>query len=224
MVTLYRKLIVGLLAGVLLVLCGAGCQSGQSKAVRQKPREYSFWPPAPDEPRIQFLTAYNSSADLTPAQSRLDEVMYGKPQILAITKPYGVAMWQGKIYVCDVRSKGLTVLDLRSHMTKAVGVGGSIEIGRPLDISIAADGLKYVVDGDKRGICVVDAEDHPVDRFASNSLIPISVAVSGNELFVTDTTTQTVKVLDRSTGRQLRTIGGSWRRRWAVYATVGRED
>lgn len=207
MVTLHKTRTVGLLAGLLLVLCAAGCQSAQPTTVRPKPRQYTFWPAAPDEPRIQFLTAYSSSADLTPAQSRLDEVMYGKPQILAITKPAGVAMWQGKIYVCDVRSKGLTVLDLRSHVTKAAGIGGSIEIDRALDIAIAPDGLKYVVDGDKHAICVVDAEDHPVNRIASDNLNPISVAVYGNELYVTDATAQAIKVLDRSTGRQLRTIG-----------------
>ena len=134
-------------------------------------------------------------------------MMYGKREVLPITKPYGVAIWQGKIYVCDVRSRGVTVLDLQQHVVKAVGIGGAIEIGKAVDIAILPDGTKYVADTDKHAIVVIDKEDHPVVRFSSKDVDPISVAVYGNELFVVDGTGLVVKVLDRATGRYLRTIG-----------------
>lgn len=200
-----HKAFVILLAGVVLLLSGVGCQS--AKPTKQAPKQYSFWPPAPDEPRIQFLVAFNSSADVSPPQSRMDEVLYGPEQVLPITKPYGVGMWQGKIYVCDVRGAGLTVLDLRQHLAKAVGVGGTMEIGRATDIAIAPDGLKYVVDGAKHTIIVLDAADKAVGRFAPQGVNPVSDAVYGEELYVADFTGQTIRVLNRRTGEVLRSIG-----------------
>lgn len=190
----------------ILLLYGAGCQSGKPKTV-ERPREYSFWPPAPDEPRVQFLVAFNSSEDVVPPQKHMDEVMYGRQQILAIVKPYGVAMWQGKIYVCDVQSKGVTVLDLRQHIVKAVGVGGSIEIAKAVDIALAPDGMKYVVDNGNHAIVVMDQQDHPVEKYAIKDFDPLSVAVYGNELFTIDYKACKVKVLDRATGRYLRGFG-----------------
>ncbi len=200
-----KALVLGTIS-LLLVLAGTGCQSGPKKVV-EPPRTYSFWPPAPDEPRIQFLIAFNSSADVTPAQSKMDEMLYGRPQILGITKAYGVAMWQGKIYVCDVRSRGLTVLDLRQHFAKAVGVGGTMEIVKAVDIAIAPDGFKYVVDQQTKAIVVLDPEDHTVARFAPKDSQPVSVAVYGDELFMADYANRVVKVLKRTTGEVIRTIG-----------------
>lgn len=200
-----------ILAWSLAISCSwmalTGCQSAQPSVQKQQPKQYAFWPTAPDEPHIQFLRAFNSSEDVAPPQSHLDEVMYGQRQVLAIVKPYGVAVASGRIYVCDIRSRGITVLDLNQKVAKVVGVGGSIEIGKAVDIAIAPDGNRYVVDSDKKAIVVLDADDHPVDRFAVKDLNPVSVAVYQNELFVVDFTAMVVKVLDRATGRYLRTIG-----------------
>lgn len=201
-----RLLIVHALVLFAVVLATIGCQSNQPKVV-EKPREYSFWPPAPDNPHVQFLLAFNSSEDVAPPQQHMDEVMYGRRQVLAIVKPYGVAMWQGKIYVCDIRSKGLTVLDLREHVAKAVGIGGTVEIIKAVDVAVAPDGVKYVVDGTQHAIVVVDQQDHPIERFAFKDFDPISVAVYGSELFTVDYKAARVKVLDRATGRFLRSFG-----------------
>lgn len=185
--------------------CGMGCQSVPKQV--ERPREYSFWPPAPNEPRIQFLTSFNSSADVAPPQSRMNEMLYGRERILPLTKPYGVAMWEGKIYVCDVRSRGITVFDLKEHLAKAVGVGGSMEILRPVDIAVAPDGYKYIVDAGKRAVFVMDPQDHLVQQIIDKDFNPVGVAVYGDELFVSDYSEQTIKVFNRKTGVPLRKIG-----------------
>ena len=46
------------LAAALLL---AGCAS---QPVKNEPKMTSFWPPAPDEPRIQFLHSYTQSTDV----------------------------------------------------------------------------------------------------------------------------------------------------------------
>ena len=90
------------LAVTFLVLASvAGCAS-KPKPVQNKPA--AFWPPYPDEPRIQYLTSFRTNTDIAPAASGLDKLIYGKEQqdILTLKKPYGVKMWNGRVYVCDL--------------------------------------------------------------------------------------------------------------------------
>jgi tripartite motif-containing protein 71 len=78
---------------------------------------------------------------------------------------------------------------------------------QPTDIAIAPDGMKYVVDRRVGRIFVFDAEDRHVSTLGQRGLIPVGVAVRGDELFVPDFETQSVLVLDRQTGNTLRSIG-----------------
>ncbi|CAN5464498.1 hypothetical protein BH10PLA1_BH10PLA1_03220 [soil metagenome] len=188
----------------VILITATGCQTQKTVTAA---KEYSFWPSAPDEPRIQFLTAYDSSADVTESQSKFEDSIYGKADVLPITKPYGVAMWQGKIYVCDIRSKGITVLDVRQKVTRVMGASGVGEIEKAVDIAIAPDGFKYVVDAGRAVIVAFDQDDHFAAVFGPKDFNPVSVAVYKNELYVADFRGQKIKVLDRATGKQLRTIG-----------------
>ena len=38
---------------------------------------------------------------------------------------FSVRMWNGRIYICDVRGKGVTVLDLRKKQTRVMGASGT---------------------------------------------------------------------------------------------------
>jgi len=188
----------------VILLTATGCQPQKAAAVR---KEFSFWPSAPDEPRIQFLTSYVSSADLTDKQTKFEDSIYGKADVLPITKPYGVAMWKGKIYVCDIRSKGVTVLDLQTRLTHIMGASGVGQIDKAVDIAVSPDGYKYVVDANRAVIVAFDQTDRFVAVFGPKDFNPVSVAVYKNELFVADFRGQKVKVLDRATGALRRTIG-----------------
>ncbi|MHC5007962.1 MAG: hypothetical protein ACYTGF_11450 [Planctomycetota bacterium] len=89
-------------AGLLVVLSAAvvsGCGSPQrSGAGAGANLEYSFWPPPPNEPRIQYLTAFSLSSDVEPPQSGFDKLVFGTDRkILPIGKPYGVAFWRGRV-------------------------------------------------------------------------------------------------------------------------------
>jgi len=189
---------------VLAVLAG-GCAAKPPAA----PKTAAFWPPYPDEPRIQFLTSFEKSEDVEPPKSKLDELVLGKEiqQILALNKPYGLKMWQGKIYVCDLRTQAVIVLDLRNRRTLILGRSGVDTLERPTDIAIAEDGVKYVADLGKGMIYVFDAQDRLIGKFGHKELKPVGVAVYQNELYVADFRGQRIEVLDRHTGQLLRTVG-----------------
>ena len=190
---------------VLSALVLLGC------AAKPKPPQVqaAFWPPFPDEPRLQFLTSFRSSTDVAPPKSKLDELVYGKEneQNLNLAKPYGVDYHDGKIYVCDLRNASVTVLDLKKRQTVILGRSGADTLETPSDIAVAPDGMKYIADLGRGLIFVFDQNDRRVGSFGHEGLKPVGVAVYQNELYVCDFAKQHVEVLDRTTGSPIRTIG-----------------
>ena len=193
---------------MLLVLV-TGCASQRQPASTER-KSYAFWPEAPDAPHIQFLTAFNSSRDVSQnKKGGLDDLVYGsEPENAhAINKPYGVRMWNGRIYVCDVRSSGVLVLDLRKKQARVMGASGQGAIEKATDIAIAPEGTKYVIDPTKSSIVVFNADERYVTTFRLLNSSPVGLAVWQNLLYVVDFKGAHVKVLDRSTGQILRTFG-----------------
>ncbi|MCP3902442.1 MAG: hypothetical protein GY715_02305 [Planctomycetes bacterium] len=197
----------GLLLGILVALAGTGCASSGKKATTDR-TDYTFWPQFPDEPRLQFLTSYRFSEDVEPPKGSLDAIIYGKgKRVLPITKPYGLEMSNGRIYVCDTKNAGVVVLDLRKRETRLMGVSGTGRLTSPTDIAIARDGTMYVSDAQRGVVGVYDANERNIATFGFPGFKPTGVAVSGDELFVCDFASKKVQVLDRYKGTQLREIG-----------------
>ncbi len=184
-----------------------GCSSaGKATAA---PREYSFWPPAPDEPRIQFLRSYRFSSDVEPPRSAFDKLVFGKEQqVLPVERPFGLAMWQGRIYVCDITNPAVVVLDLVKKQTRLMAARGVEQMVQPTAIAVAPDGMKYVADRRQGRIFVFDGEDRQVSAFGWRGLTPAGLAVHGEELYAADLESQSIFVLDRRSGQMLRTVGG----------------
>ena len=193
---------------VVAIMLVAGCAQTNKQVAVDQPR--AFWPAFPDEPRIQYLVSYESSKDVEPNRGKLDQLIYGKEddQSLQLSKPYGVRMWKGRIYVCDIRNNCVTALDLRKHQVLVLGKSGAEPLQNPTDLAIAADGTKYVTDSGRGTIAIFDADDKRVGTIGAKNMKPVAAAVYGDELYVCDFQGQSVQVLNRHTGQVLRTIGG----------------
>ena len=197
-----------LLSLTLLGIFLAGCISTPILP-EVKPKGYSFWPAAPDEPRIQYLVSFNSSLDIAKEQSGFDRAVYGESvEAFMLNKPYGARLWNGCIYVCDVRAAGVTILDLRLRQTRIMGVTGQIKISKAVDLAIAADGTKYVIDSVERAVMVFSPQERyrTMYRLGADSS-PVGIALAGERLYVTDFKQATVRVLDRNTGSEIMQIG-----------------
>jgi sugar lactone lactonase YvrE len=194
-----------------LLLLGAslgGCASTGDAAHGPEPA-CSFWPPAPDEPRVQFLRSFRTSADLEPEPSALDRIIFGEERrVLPIGKPYGIAIWEGRLYVCDITNPSVVILDFVKGEMRLMAARGVEQMSQPTDVAIAEDGRKYVVDRRLGRIFVFGADDRHRITLGEKGLVPAGIAVRGEELFVPDFATQRVVVLDRNDGALRRTIGG----------------
>ena len=209
---------VAIVAGLCLLLLG--CQRRPdltSVSVPQPKAAFSrpvFYPSPPDPPRIQYLTSINSSWDVVPEPEKrtaLAEFILGKekekraaPALLR--QPYGVAAWQGKIYVCDRGAGDVRVFDLRLRKSYNLNDGVGV-LGQPTNMCIDSDGNKFIVESMERKIHVFGPEDDYLGTFAVKDGRPGDIAVAGDELFVTDVTGGRVLVLARSSGKVVRTIG-----------------
>ena len=198
------KLFTFALLGIFL----AGCVS-TPPAQDVKPKGYSFWPAAPDEPRIQYLVSFNSSLDIAKEQSGFERAVYGESvEAYALNKPYGARLWNGCIYVCDVRAGGVTIMDLRQRQTRIMGATGPTKISKAVDLVIAPDGTKYVIDSVERAVMVFTPQERyrTMYRLGADAS-PVGIAIFQDRLYVTDFKNALVRVLDRNTGAEIMQIG-----------------
>jgi hypothetical protein len=187
-------LLWGLAAAMVgLTLC-AGCgPKKEAEAVGP-----IFYPPPPDVPRLQFLMSFSDADEFVTRTSSFADIITGKKaeSSHAIKNPYGIAVTNGKIYVCDLGRFMVQVIDVVNKKYSVLGTPEQIE--SPMNITIDSDGTKYVADSRKRMVAVFDAEDRFVRHMGDPTrCAPSDVAISGNTLFVTDALGGRVEVWSR---------------------------
>ncbi len=194
---------------VAIVLIGGCTSTPTDRDSDLEILEYSFWPQFPAEPRVQFLTSYRYSSDIETKKSALEDLLYGEDSgVLAINKPYGIEVFKGKIYVCDIRNPGVVVLDLVKQQTRIMTTRGLGGMAQPTDIAVAPDGMKYVADAVRGVVFVFDPKERHVKSFGHKGFKPVGIAVHQGNIYVCDFATQSVLVMDRNDGSIVRTIGG----------------
>jgi sugar lactone lactonase YvrE len=198
----------------------AGCASPPPA---EAPRTYSFWPPAPNSPRVQFLVSFNSSVGIDRPKGTLQRLAFGREPRpgLVINKPYGVAMWKGSIYACDSRGGAVVIIDLKERETRVMGTSGAERLVKPTAIAVAPDGTKYVAETARGSILVYDAADRQIGLLGHAGLKPTNLVVHGEELFVADLAAHCIEVLDRKTGKTQRTIGAVGHEPGQLFGPLG---
>ncbi len=170
------------------------------------PTEAIFYPPPPDLPRIQFLMSFSDLSQWSRNTSSFADFVVGSSVAASgeIKAPYGVAMRDGKLYICDIGLGKVHVVDLVNKGFTQLGSPG--QISKPVNITIAPDGTKYVCDTMARRVAVFDADDNFV-RYLGNSSTcnPIDLAISGDEFIVADVADSEVEAWSRD-GTFLRII------------------
>jgi sugar lactone lactonase YvrE len=179
----------------------SGCATPPAK------RETAFFPPPPAPPRIQYLTSFSGQKDIE-EQSAFQKFVFGETPTQRLDKPYGVAVFDGKIYVCDT-NQTVFVFDLRARTYRPLP--GAKEKGRlvqPLNISIEADGTKYVADPVRGQVVAFDRNDEYLKAYGTpGTWKPVDAAALAGWLYVADIQNGIVQVFDKKTGEVVRTIG-----------------
>lgn len=200
-----RSETIVLAAGLCLLLSGCGATPPVKPALTR------FYPPLPQQPRIQFLRTLTSSDDVSSKPTGLETFIVGddpKDRTKHLKRPYGMAFLEGRLYVCDIGARTTVVIDLPGKDWRLIGAKGGHQFGRPVNVSLGPGGEKYVADITQGHVLVVDAADKPVRMITlPEGMKPCDAVWQQNELFVADLQSNTIKVFDPKTGTLLRTIG-----------------
>ncbi|MFQ5608174.1 MAG: hypothetical protein ACE5GA_09530 [Candidatus Zixiibacteriota bacterium] len=193
---------------LILLLTGSLAGCGGRAALK---RPTIFYPPLPQQPRIQFLTHYQNSDDLGAKSGGFRQFITGETTFKqALNKPHDVAYYDGKLYVCDSRRSEVVIMDIVNKKISSLGAEEGIAFGKPIGISISADGDKYIADNFRKRVYVFDSLDRFSDYLGEDGQFgPTSVAVYGDRLYVADPGQSEVEVLQRRTGETIEVVKGS---------------
>jgi len=204
----YSNFLLGMFFS-LFVLAGCGGK------VEQPDLGPVFFPPPPNDPRIQFLKGIDSAVDVTGKDESIGLVsVVGTGEELKIdiiAKPYGVATYKGKIYVCDTSGAQVFILDLvNKKFEKLKGNFSTGKLKKPISIDLDEEGKLYVTDTTRNEVLVYDQSGNFLKSFGSTmDWKPIDIGIHGKYLHVTDFKNQEVKVLDRESGKLITAFGES---------------
>ena len=169
-----------------------------------------FYPAPPNEPRLQFLKKFSSQLDVSSKSQGFRNFVFGgaDKENQLVVKPYGLAMYEGALYVVDTRGFGYGVFDLDKGESRFVRPSGAGKLVKPINITIDEDGLRYVTDTARQQVLVFDSNDRYLKSFGEKGQFkPVDVAIIEERLYVTDTENNQVHVLDKRSGESLMTIG-----------------
>jgi DNA-binding beta-propeller fold protein YncE len=201
MMTRIKGRLISLGGGCLVLVMMAGCATAPQAA-----KKYTFFPPSPDEPKIQFLTAFSSDADLGRTRSFSDYIT-GQEPAGSLVKPYGLALHSGRIFVCDTVQNLVEVFDLSRRRASYFSPPGEGHLRLPINITIDTDGTRYVADTGRRQVVVYSSDGSFASAIGKkDEMKPSDVAVSMDRLYIADMQNHCVQVYSKADQKLLFSI------------------
>ncbi len=141
---------------ILLICFVSACASTKPVA-----KERYFWPPPPDEPRIEWLGVYYDETDLPGNdKSQFVQNFLGESSELHFVSPLFVASnSEGRVVVSDPDQKGFISIDLINKKFSVLGGTAMGDVVKPTGVDFDAEGRVYAADDPSRRIFVVNSEN-----------------------------------------------------------------
>jgi len=192
------------IAALMLTACGV-------QPVKEK-HDSVFYPPLPEQPRIQYLTALNKQGDLPGGKGTDSFLGAGESERNRLLRPFAVAHEKDFIYVVDSKFKKVVTIDLKKA---TMGFFPSERMGmlqEPMGIFVDVDGSKYVADVSRGQVIVYDGQNKYLRTYGAKDEYKITdVAVDGERVYLSESQKHEVLVLDKTSGNVVQRIGGKGR-------------
>ena len=195
-----------ILISLLCQICTfSGCN--QTSISRQK-RQPVFYPAPPSKPRLQFLTSFSGPENLeSSSTSAFEKFILGETeQQEGIMRPYGLAFYDGKLYVCDIGMRMVEVFDLKNRTFSYLTTDKRLT--NPINIFITKKGIKYVCDPTAGAVFVFDIRNNLTAILGKGlNIAPIDVAVRDGRCYISDFNSNQVVVFDIINDKEIMRIG-----------------
>jgi len=214
MIRTLKNLFIVVLAIHLLASCGT---------TRRTAAEFvpPVFPPPPDKARFIYDRTIRNTFDVKKLTTfdRIKQIATGTAGAgVGLSKPYGVAAYQGKIYVSDTVARQVLLFDFQKQDYKQIGSEeGMGSLVKP--IGVCVDKIKkrlYVADNTARRVVAYDLDGKFLAAYGGTQILhrPTGVAVSldGSRLYVVDTggvdtSAHHMYIFDVESGSMLKQIG-----------------
>ncbi|RZI42024.1 6-bladed beta-propeller [Herbaspirillum sp. HC18] len=213
-----KQSIFTFLRGLFLLLAALLLASCAAPPVVVAPKKPVF-PPAPDEPRFYFERSLYTSTDVEKEDKNaaLKRALTGSTQTgEGLAKPYGVAVYHGRVYVSDTALHSVMVFDIPGQRFYKIGEDDEGRLAMPIGLDVDGQGNLYVSDVTTKQVQVYDPDGKHLRTIGGPKFFkrPTGIAVDseGKRLYVVDTGTVTneehrVRVFDAQTGKHLLDFG-----------------
>jgi DNA-binding beta-propeller fold protein YncE len=203
--------------GVTALLFLAGCAA--PPPTDSRPFEIPVYPPPPETARVYWERTLRSSADIVPDddEGSLRRMLTGEVRGgEGLSKPYGVAVRNGRVYVGDTVGRNVMLFDLNKKSFTRIGVDDPGSLRMPFGMDLDPKGNLYVLDGTLKRVHVYDADGKFLRTLGEDIKWsrPSGLAVDAvrKRLYVVETggvssEDHRVRALDLDTGKLLFDIG-----------------
>ena len=214
---MHRKIVYYILIALLLAFVLSSCASRTHKDKEFVPPQY---PPPPQKARFIYERTLRSSFDVkeVTAMQRFKTFATGTSGSgYGLQKPYGIAVYQGRVYVADTVQRVVLLFDAPGKDFKIIGQEGLGQLSKPIGVAVDRNnGTLYVADNSAKRVVVFDKEGKYLRAIGGSDYFnrPSGIAVSpdGSQVYVVDTggvdsQNHKMYIFDAFSGEHLKTVG-----------------
>ncbi|MSN24571.1 MAG: 6-bladed beta-propeller [Geobacter sp.] len=201
-ITNVRSILLMLLACFL-----SACASGKPVV-----KERYFWPPPPDDPKIEWIGVYYDKTDLPGnSGSKIVQNLIGQTEEIKFSSPLFVTSnSKGRVVVSDPDLKAFVNIDLVNNNFTLLGGAAMADVVKPTGVAFDAEGLVYAGDDPSRKIYVVNDDNKVVKVLdLSNDIKSVGSFVIDkklNRIIIPDTRSHKITVFSLD-GKLLNSFG-----------------
>ena len=183
---------------ILLFLVALFLSACSGSDITSESTEPTVFPPPPDKPKLQYLTSFSKSTDISGERSAFSGFVMGEEAPLEIKKPYGISIGKKKIYICDTMLGGLEIIELENGNFNYFMPEGRGKLNKPINCFIDDYGFLYVADADRGQVIIYDEDlDFVAELGDSTVLKPTDVFVYNEQIFISDIKKRSIDVFDK---------------------------
>jgi sugar lactone lactonase YvrE len=195
----HSNLVKGL--ALLLLLAAAGCAPTKPKT------PYLFYPSAPDEPRLQYLTGFSSQNQFFGTSGFKKFVLGPNLTDKAVGKPYGIGSRSNEIFYCDSTWSGVGRFKLDKEAMEQFIPTGQGKLEDPINAATDAAGNLYVTDTVRGQVMIYGPDGAPLEPMGrKDEMKPCGLAIAGTNLYLTDMQNHQVRIYGLPERKLARTI------------------